>query len=332
MKRFHFAGIAIFSMVIALFAAFQAQAQIYDANAALQKAQLIYDARHYEQAETIYRSVINKAPERPEPYFALAKIHFMAEEYDQAIQYMQQAVTADSSNADYYAWLGRLYGMKFQEAGFLSKMSWGSKSNDFTEKALETDPNNALGLFGKIMFLTYAPGIAGGNKDEAAELIDKLLPLDLELGTNAKGLYLVKLKQFTKAEQVYREALEIEPGNAALYVYLAQCLVEADEPAKAWEAYQQALTIEPDDPAALFGAADLAAEAGQPAEKSIEYLEKLLEAGTDEDGPAIFRVHYRLGEIYEAQGQPEKAREHYIEAIKLREDFKAAKKALKKLD
>lgn len=100
-------------------------------------------------------------------------------------------------------------------------MSLGSQSKEILDLAIQNHPENPVVCFEYANMKYYAPGLAGGDKDEALKLYKKAYQLFEQQEGRENWYYLLlktqygdacaALKKTSTAEQIYREILKQTP-------------------------------------------------------------------------------------------------------------------------
>lgn len=151
---------------------------------------------------------------------------------DSAITYLEKSIKLKEEFSDAYALLASLYGMKAK--GFFKGMLYGAKSDRTFEKAKEIDILNPRTLYLEGISFLYKPKEFGGSVQKAIRNFKKAIKI-FEEGKGKRGIinwgYLEcmmflgiayeKIDSLEKAENIYREVLEIDPdyGWAKYKIY-----------------------------------------------------------------------------------------------------------------
>src|SRR4029077_1199034 len=105
----------------------------------LDKAFKLYRHTDYEAAIALLSEVQDKDGAINE---LLGQCYFMTADYKKSTEYLEKAVAAAPDNANYHAWLGRVYGRRAETSFALNAIGWASKSRNSLEKATQLDPSN----------------------------------------------------------------------------------------------------------------------------------------------------------------------------------------------
>jgi len=147
---------------------------------------------------------------------------FDEKKYEEALGEIEALIAKDPKNADYHAWKGNIMG-SLAQGNPVNMMKYGMGAMQEYEKALELDPDNVMGHFGRGVGRLMAPQGFGGDVDGAVE--------DLEFacskGGFADSFYFLgvaykKKGNNSKAKEALKKALELKPD----YKEAAKALAE----------------------------------------------------------------------------------------------------------
>lgn len=235
----------------------------------------------------------------------------------------------DSSEAHYvYAVALRT---KMQKVSKIKAMFVVDDYKALLARALALDPENLDAREEKIGFLIHAPGVVGGDRDTAREMIQALEPLDWRRAMEARASLEFEEGREDDAVRTLLLVLEKHPGDLECRWQLAfwyqgkQRYREADE--------QFALLAENPDPAASLGALYQRARTRivgkfEP-ERAVEFLLRFVEAVPQGVAglPSKSAALWRLGNAYEQLKKGTDARAAYDRALALDPDNKDAQKS-----
>lgn len=98
------------------------------------KAEIYSNIDEEVKARTIWRSIINQYPESEEAYHNLTDMYLSNLRYDSAIYFQNQLIVRDSTNAEPYLNLARIYDRRF----------WYTSASDYYQRYLQLNPDNLV--------------------------------------------------------------------------------------------------------------------------------------------------------------------------------------------
>ena len=128
--------------------------------------------------------------------------------------------------------------------GIFGALGYAKKAKKGLEKAIELAPDNIDALNGLISFHLAAPSIAGGDKDEARKLVEKIKKLDAKEGQFAEARYLMSTDESESAESILNALAEQEDTKARALFVLAGVYNNDETREKALEHYRMVLAVD----------------------------------------------------------------------------------------
>lgn len=139
---------------------------------------------------------------------------FEEKKFPEALNMADALLAKDPENADLHAWKGHILG-SLAQGNPADMMKYGMGAMQEYETALQLDPGNADGHFGRGMVRLMAPPGFGGDLDgaiedfEAAVVKRPFAEAYFRLGTAYQ-----KKGDTEKAKIAYKDALKLQPGHA----------------------------------------------------------------------------------------------------------------------
>ena len=202
---------------------------IFFANAATHIAYLYQQADQVDQAIEYLKQAIEAVPDKAEFYLFLGIFYEEKEAYAQAVDMLEKGIALDSQNAKLYFRLGVIYD------------KWGKKEKCITamKKVIALDPKHANAL----NYLGYTYAELDRNLDEAERLIKEALKYMPEDGyiTDSLGWVYYKKGDFPQAVKHLEKAVEIIPDDPTILEHLGDAYLKINEKGKALEAYRKSL-------------------------------------------------------------------------------------------
>ena len=310
------------------------------------KAKYLAQAQDYIQegnlpkARVALRNVLKIDPKDPDAYFVFAELEEKEHNWRTAFANYQRTIELKPDHQRALIKLAKFY----LEARAMDKVL------EMTDKVLDTSPGQV-----EAETLRIAVQAVNGNLREAtiaAEALGAKHPTDPDAATLLATLYLAQNRQ-SEVEPVMQRALDANPGNLMLLDSFASALLRLNKPDRAEEVLKKIVDAEPkvlDRRLRLAGFYDQRGEY----DKAESILHEVIRLDPDNEqrylGFAKFQVarhgvsqgeaalldakralprstaiHFALGELYELNRQPDKARDVYEQ---IRDDHRAKPPAL----
>jgi tetratricopeptide (TPR) repeat protein len=257
-------------------------------------------------------------------------------DWKQGVEYGEQAIEAFPESSEAHLAYAVALRIKMQNVSTIKAMFVNGSYKKELRKAIELDPKNVAALQERIGFLTHAPGIAGGDKTKARELVEELEPLDWRAA-------MFSLAEIHQAEQdtrgaisVYEAMLERDAEDIEALEALAFALQSAGEYRESDRHFKTLLANE-DERMSLSARYQLARsrilgeyEQRQAVDHLTIYIGALTES-LQRGLPTKSHAYWRMGMAHEQLQELDDARRSFEKAIALDGDNESAKDSLKKL-
>jgi tetratricopeptide (TPR) repeat protein len=287
------------------------------------------EAGRFDQVEA---AVEDLADDDADAAFLLGRVRYQQREWEDAGDLFEEAVGMGRDDSETQVWLGRARVNEAQEASIFRRMGIASDAKDAFERAVELDPENVDALASLIDYLVGAPGIAGGDKDRARELIATLESMDPWEAVDARAGLLRSEDEDADLIPLYEEAVASMPEHVEARFTLGLMYVQAERYDEADAAFIATQALQPDHRGVMYQFGKYAAVTGQALERGAEQLTRFLATPEDPDEPSHAWARYRLGMIYEHQAETEMAMASYRTARELDPEHDDARSALRRLE
>jgi tetratricopeptide (TPR) repeat protein len=256
---------------------------VWAANPRFDEARRLYDATEFRQSLHVLSAIPDKNAEVQE---LTGRNHYMLGDFKRASEALEQAFQAQPSNADYALWLGRAYGRRAETSGPFTAAGWASKARQCFEKAARLNPRNVDALSDLFEYYLEAPGILGGGLDKAQAVAGQMAHLDASEGYWAMYKLAERSKDYSRAEEQLRRAIEAAPRSIGKFIDLARFLTKEGRYQEAEQSFERAEKIAGNSPRLMYARADLYIRTGRNLETAKALLERYLDATlTPEDPP-----------------------------------------------
>jgi len=258
-------------------------------------------------------------------------------DWDEALDLAEDLVDdyPDSSNAHYL--LASALRVKMQEVSQVRAMFSLGDYKEALATAIELDPNNVEARSEEIGFYMAAPGVAGGDKELAAEKIKALKAVDefkgLEMEAQLAGIN----QDQEKATEILKKMLTLKPNSPGALMQLSVMAMQDNDYLKADE---YLLNITADEDAgwpllAQYQRAKARILAEQDTDTAIALLQAYQDAfaavETELNLPHKAAVYWRLALAHEQKGDKAQAVDLLQQSVRLDGDFEPAQEDLERL-
>lgn len=277
-------------------------------------------ARKRAQATAYARAQVTAAPNDPWSHRALSAAASVERDYDTAVAEAQRAVALAPQVSSHYVTLSNALFNKAGAVGGLGAMGLAKDGKAAAEKAVALDPNDLDARETLIGFHLEAPGIAGGDKEEALKQAREIARRNPVRGSAA----LLRVANSTNDENdlVYRfeQALRlISSGHDSINI-LRNTLVNLTGQVKSdalKERFANRLYVAlPNDTIVRYARARLWIVQGQHLPEAAAIFQAYLTyPQPPANGVGFAAVHWRLGQVYEKLGRDAEALAEYDRSV-----------------
>ena len=285
----------------------------------------LFDAGKYAEARAL---LLPHGERDASAAYHLGRIEMENDDPGKAAGWFERAVKLNPKSAVYYDWLGRAYGTQARRASMFRAASLAGKSRNAFEAGLALDPDNLDVREGLMAFYAAAPGLVGGSKEKARQMLVEIKKRNGYRGSLAAASFCAREKDVACADRELTGMMTRYPDSAMVYATFAALHADQRQFDKAFTVIDQRLRKKPTDALFLYQLGRTASLSGERLDDGERALKAYLAGPTPERGPEPAHVHYRLGLIYEKRGAKDLAREEYRTALLLRPRHGDAQKAL----
>lgn len=291
--------------------------------------------------------LIGQNPKNPSLFHERAKLHMERMDFVNASLDMQSVLKLDSSKAEYYVTIA--------DVDFAANQS--RKSKEALEKALSLDPKNINALEKIAELYLYVQ-----QYDKSISYLDQILKIDIQnpKAYFMKGMNFKEKGDSTRAIGSFQTAIEQKKDYYDAYQQLGM-IYTAKNNELALQYFDGALRVNPKSEESLYGRAMCYQEVKHDYDKAIQDYTSITQINPNNANAhfALGYIHYQYLKVYDesikhysrainaAPGWPEAvfnrglayetlgniaaAKADYIQALKLRPDYKNAQDGLKRV-
>jgi tetratricopeptide (TPR) repeat protein len=198
-------------------------------NAVVHSAMLYHDSGKLKHAIDLMQQAVSHDPENIDYYLYLGSFYEELERFDEALQALQHGLEKDGSNGRLYFRIGVVY----------DKMGLKDQSIAAMKNVLRLTPNDAEAL----NYLGYTYADLGINLDEAETLIQTALSLKPNDGyiTDSLGWVYFKRGNYGRALEWLTKAVNLIPDDPVILEHLGDVYLRLERKEKALIFYQRSL-------------------------------------------------------------------------------------------
>jgi len=212
--------------------------------------------------------------------------YFMLGDAKRASEFFQRAVALEPNNSVYHHWLGRAFGRRAETGNPFTALGYASKARQSFEKAVELDPKNSEAVNDLFEFYLEAPGFIGGGVDKAAKVAEGIAENNAAEGNYARARIEEKRKNYNRAEEHLRRAMELAPRQVGRVIDLAKFLAKQGRYEESERTFVAAEKLAPDAPRIMYARAATYIATGRNIEVARALLEKYLASSLTPDDPS----------------------------------------------
>ena len=253
----------------------------WGASASLDRANKLFEQTDYEGSLTVLAAL----PEDARVFDLIGRNQFMLGEYKKASESYQKAVLADPSNSGYENWLGKAYGKRAETSSPFTAPGLAAKARQHFEKAVALNAGNKEAMSDLFEYYLEAPGFLGGGLDKAAKLAQQIATVDPAEGLWAQARIAERRKDYGKAEEQLRRAMQAAPMQVGRAVDLAKFLSGQGRIEESEQTFRAAEKIAPDNPRLLYVRAETYIKSGRNIETARNLLKRYLAEPLSPDDP-----------------------------------------------
>jgi cytochrome c-type biogenesis protein CcmH/NrfG len=254
------------------------------AGADLEQARKLYQLTDFERSARIIQGIPEKDRDGA-AWVLLGKNYYGMADYRKATDALEHAVALEPENSDFLLWTGRAYGRRAETSSMVTVPGYASKARQYFERAARANPKNLEAQSDLFEYYLEAPGFLGGGQDKAAATAKDIARISQAEGYWAEAKLAEKRKEYSRAEQHLRQAIELAPQQVGRLIDLAKLLVKQGRIQEADQSIARAEQISPNSPRLMFAKADLYIRTKRNLPEARELLKRYLSMTLSPDDP-----------------------------------------------
>lgn len=271
----------------------------------------LWQQQDYATAKVLLADKVNRRTKDSWLLAALGRSELELGQTSEAEKLLARAIKAEPDNAKYQFWFGRASCDSAQQAGMLSALGYARRCRNAFEQAVALAPDEAVYLKALGKYYAQAPGVAGGDKEQALAIAQRLEQQNLLQGQLLTLEVLFSAEDTAAAEQLVASSELLQSRPEPYFMRGTQLAQSRDYPAAMAEfskASEQKVADEDGQRNRLLalyqlGRASVLAKANY--QQGVDALTEFLADGSM---PSFNEwAQFRLSQLYLAQEQRAKA-------------------------
>jgi tetratricopeptide (TPR) repeat protein len=251
---------------------------------------------------------------------------------DKAHELMDKALDLVPDNCEYHFLQGDIQGRRAQQASIFTKIGKAKSCRKHYKKAVELCPDSAKYVRALMQCYLHAPGIAGGDKQKAHQLLTRIFTLDSVTGFWAQADIAWQGEKYHEVEKIYLTMLEQAMDTLDVLASMGHLFnLQLHEYPQARNYYLRALAVDPENWSIVYQVGRIAVLEKKNTAEAIGYFKKYVAQPEGPDRPDHAAAYWRMGMAYEQLDDLDSARHCYKTSLEIKPGYKDAKKSLKKL-
>jgi protein O-GlcNAc transferase len=265
----------------------------------INEAVRLHKSGNLDEAENIYRRILDTQPENPDALHLLGVIAYQRKKYEEAEDLIRRAINLNKRTPEFRNNLGNVY---------LAQKKF-DKAEECYRAAVKQNPRyvDARNNLGNALR-------EKGRFQESIDSFQRALQVDPSRADihNNLGMVLEGAGRSEEAAACYREAIRVKPDFCDAYTNLGVAYKSLGRFQEAIESCSHALRINPSYARALLNMGNAYSESGE-IEKGAEYFLDALRYDPD-----LCEAHLNLGHALREAGETREAVIHYQRALDLK--------------
>jgi len=298
----------------------------------------LFDDGELEQAQQKFEERLQQDSNDSTALLYLARIAQQNGDLDKAEELIEEALEKAPENAAIQYRYGGILGEVAGEASIFTALGYAKKSLKGLERAAEIEPDNIEYQRGLLNYYLIAPGIAGGDNEQALKQAKSIQLLDEKAGVLAFSSVYRSMGDEDKLAQLFDSAIRQFPEDADLYQERGLSNQIQEKFSAAFADFHQAKVLAEKQPEAelekydaIYQLARTSVLSEQRVLKGIEAMLIFIEQAPEiQELPSKEWASFRLANLYELNEQKKEAKSIYRKLYKTTKDSDLKKRVKRK--
>jgi tetratricopeptide (TPR) repeat protein len=248
----------------------------------IDEARNLYKKSKYSETIQALRAI---PPSDVEASMLRGKSYFGLRDFHKAQEIFESITRSNPDISEAFHWLGKTLGRRAETSSFLTAPRLASQCRQNFERAVALNPKNVLALNDLFEYSLEAPGFLGGGLDKASGIAARVAVLDPAEYQFAMARIAEKNNDFAAAEQHYRRAVELAPGDQGRIHDVARFLARRNRHAEGDAEFERSAKLDPNHPGLVFARAETYISSKRRLAEARQLLERYLKLEVGPDDP-----------------------------------------------
>ncbi|MFN0120420.1 MAG: alpha/beta fold hydrolase [Blastocatellia bacterium] len=270
-----------------------------------------FEAKQYAEATAALEKILAAEPGNVTAITYLGRVALARNNGDEAIKWLEKAVSLHARHAATQHWLAQAYGQKARTGSLVSRAGLAQKARDALLRAIELDPEHLDARADLARYYDDVPAIIGGSESKAIEQAEFIKKRDPLKGNLLAGEIFADKQKNNEAETAYREAEKHQTAKFEATMALGLFCLRTKQFDKAFAAYDKVLAASPADLWASYHLGRAAGMSRQNLARGLAAFDAIRDRLPKENRDAWIGWHWWRANIIEAMGDTAKAHAEY---------------------
>lgn len=206
----------------------------------------LLDGNHYKRSRAALEPHVAQNPNDAEANFLLSQVKQAYRDLDTAQKLAEKAVALNPRSGEYRYQLAEVIGEQAEDASIFRQPGLARRFKREAEAALALDPNLIDPRWALMEFHMRAPGIVGGDRKLAYQMLAEIKKLNPARGYLAEARMWQLEKKSESPEPLYLKAAEADPNNFTAQINLTRLYAQQRKFDLAEKHAREARRIAPD--------------------------------------------------------------------------------------
>jgi tetratricopeptide (TPR) repeat protein len=228
-------------------------------------------------------------------------------------------------------WVGATAGQLAMRSGMFKAMGYAKTSRQAFESAVELDPTDVRAQFSLMQFYLMAPGMMGGDTDEAKAIAERLAKQSTVDGLRAQGQILAVEKDMDGWLRENKAALALQPAHPEALGNAVGYLLGKNDFVAAKALIDAAKAVDPEHVVIRYQYVKWAALSGQELEPALSVADALIAMPVYPDRFSLAGAHFRRAQLLARLERKADAIAAYEACLAIDPEMKGVEEALEEL-